>query len=91
MEIGNLLPIPAISNKRFPEARELQDGGLHQVLFRFGPSDYTQMAQIWKDAHPEDGSPLRVEDKPPEGFAPPDPTKSRSSPRQWGQISIRRS
>jgi Mn-containing catalase len=72
VEIGKLLPIPDISNKQFPEARKLQEGGLHQVLFRFSPSDYTRMAHIWNGAHPEDGSQLRVQDGPPEGFAPPD-------------------
>jgi Mn-containing catalase len=72
VDIGKLLPIPDISNKQFPEARRFQDDGLHQVLFRFSPSDYTQMGRIWTGTHPEDGSPLRVEDRPPEGFTPPD-------------------
>jgi hypothetical protein len=46
--------------------------GLHQVLYRFSPDDYKQITEIWNGEHPEDGSPLTVQDGPPEGFDPPD-------------------
>jgi Mn-containing catalase len=72
VDVGKLLPIPDISNKRFPEAAKHEKKGLHQILFRFSPDDYREISQIWNGAHPEDGSPLRVEDGPPEGFDPPD-------------------
>src|SRR5688572_1565730 len=72
VDIGKLLPIPDISNKRFPEARVHEDRGLHRILYQFSPDDYTQIGEIWNGAHPEDGSTLRVEDTPPEGFTPPD-------------------
>jgi Mn-containing catalase len=72
VDVGKLLPIPDISNKRFPEAHKHEKKGLHQILFRFSPDDYREISQIWNGAHPEDGSPLRVEDGPPEGFDPPD-------------------
>jgi Mn-containing catalase len=72
VEVGKLLPIPDISNKRFPEARKHEKKGLHQILYRFSPDDYRQVSEIWNGEHPEDGSPLRVEDGPPEGFDPPD-------------------
>ena len=72
VDVGKLLPIPDISNKRFPEAYKHEKKGLHQILFRFSPDDYREMSQIWNGVHPEDGSPLRVEDGPPEGFDPPD-------------------
>jgi Mn-containing catalase len=72
VEVGKLLPIPEISNKRFPEAHKHEKKGLHQILFRFSPDDYREMSQIWNGVHPEDGSPLRVEDGPPEGFDPPE-------------------
>ena len=49
-----------------------QDRGLHQILFRFSLDDYKELGQIWKGAHPEDGSPLRVVDGPPEDFTPPE-------------------
>jgi Mn-containing catalase len=70
--VGKLLPIPDISNDKFADAKKYQDRGLHQVLFRFSQTDYEQMGQIWKGTHPEDGSPLRVEDRIPEGAPPPD-------------------
>jgi Mn-containing catalase len=72
VDVGKLLPIPDISNKRFPEARKHEERGLHQILYRFSPEDYTQIGAIWNGAHPEDGSELRVEDASNEGFTPPD-------------------
>jgi len=72
VDVGKLLPIPDISNKRFPEAKKHESKGLHQILYRFSPDDYRQISQIWTGKHPEDGSELRVEDGPPEGFDPPD-------------------
>jgi Mn-containing catalase len=38
--VGKLLPIPDISNKRFPEAKKHEAKGLHQILYRFSPNDY---------------------------------------------------
>jgi Mn-containing catalase len=72
VDVGKLLPIPDISNKKFPEARKHEAKGLHQILYRFSPEDYTQVGQIWNGPHPEDGSPLEVKDAIPEGFTPPD-------------------
>jgi Mn-containing catalase len=72
VDVGKLLPIPDISNKRFPEAKKHEARGLHQVLFRFSPNDYKEVGEIWNGAHPEDGSQLRVEDTIPEGAPPPD-------------------
>jgi Mn-containing catalase len=72
VNVGKLLPIPDISNKKFPEARKHEERGLHQILFRFSPNDYREISKIWGGTHPEDGSPLKVVDGPPEGFTPPD-------------------
>ena len=72
VDVGKLLPIPDISNDRFADAKKYQDRGLHQVLFRFSPNDYREIGKIWNGPHPEDGSPLRVEDAIPEGAPPPD-------------------
>jgi Mn-containing catalase len=72
VDVGKLLPVPDISNKRFPEAKKHEAKGLHQILYRFSPNDYKEITQIWTGTHPEDGSKLRVEDGPPEGFTPPD-------------------
>ena len=72
VDVGKLLPIPDISNKRFPEAKQHEDRGLHRILYRFSPDDYTEIGEIWNGRHPEDGSELKVNDELPEGFTPPD-------------------
>src|SRR5688500_18254430 len=71
VDVGKLLPIPDISNKRFPEARKHEAKGLHRILYRFSPDDYREITDIWTGKHPEDGNPLEVQDGPPEGFTPP--------------------
>lgn len=71
-DVGKLLPIPDISNKQFPEARVLEEQGLHRVLFRWSPEDFKEIGRIWNGPHPEDGSELRVEDGIPVGAPPPD-------------------
>ena len=70
--VGKLLPIPDISNKRFPESKKHEDKGLHRVLYRFSPDDYRRVGEIWTGEHPEDGQALTVEDGPPKGATPPD-------------------
>jgi len=72
VNVGTLLPVPDISNTRFPEAKRHEAKGLHQILYRFSPEDYREIGQIWNGPHPEDGSELRVEQGPPDGFDPPD-------------------
>jgi Mn-containing catalase len=72
VNVGKLLPIPDISNKRFPEARRHEERGMHQVLVRWSMEDFRQIEQIWNGNHPEDGSPLVVEDGIPEGVPVPD-------------------
>jgi Mn-containing catalase len=71
-DMSKLFPIPDISNKKFPEARKLEDQGLHRIMFRWSTSDYTQLAEVWKGPHPEDGQPLVVEDAIPQGHPAPD-------------------
>jgi Mn-containing catalase len=70
--VGKLLPIPDVSNKRFPEAAAHEAKGLHRILYRFSPNDYREIAQVWTGEHPEDGQPLEVRDGPPEGAPVPD-------------------
>jgi Mn-containing catalase len=73
VDVGKLLPIPDVSNKKFPEARRWEEQGVHRVLYRFSPDDYRQAGQVWNGSHPEDGSALTVEDGPPSYMAtPPD-------------------
>ncbi|MEJ7713805.1 MAG: manganese catalase family protein [Pyrinomonadaceae bacterium] len=65
--------IPDISNKKFPEARKLEDEqGLHRIMYHWSPKDYNELAKVWKGPHPEDGSELIVVDDIPEGFPIPD-------------------
>jgi Mn-containing catalase len=71
VDVGKLLPIPDISNTAFPEARKLQEQGLHQVLFTWSPEDFRKIGDIWTGTHPEDGSTLRVQNGSPEGYTPP--------------------
>jgi manganese catalase len=71
-DLSKLFPIPDISNKQFPEAKKLEDQGLHQIMYRFSPADFQRLGEVWNGPHPEDGSELRVEDGIPEGFAPPE-------------------
>jgi len=98
VDVGKLLPVPDISNKRFPEARRHEDRGLHQILYRFSPDDYRRIGEIWNGPHPEDGSELRVEDGPPEGFTPPDleeepqltaPLGPDIDPEMFGEVATR--
>lgn len=70
--VGKLLPIPDISNKRFPESKKHEDRGLHRILYRFSIDDYQRLAEIWNGEHPEDGQQLEVQDGPPKGAVPPD-------------------
>jgi Mn-containing catalase len=72
VDVGGLLPIPDVSNQKFPEARVHEAKGLHRVLFQFNQGDYTRTGEIWNGPHPEDGQPLEVRDEIPEGFPWPD-------------------
>jgi len=72
VEVGKILPIPDISNKKFPESRKIEENGEHLVIYRQSPNDYKRLAEIWNGTHPEDGQTLRVVDGPPVGFPPPD-------------------
>jgi len=71
-DLSKLFPIPDLSNKKFPEARALEEKGYHRLMFRFSPSDYGRISEIWNGKHPEDGSKLEVVDELPQGYAPPE-------------------
>jgi Mn-containing catalase len=70
-DLSKLFPIPDISNKQFPEAKALEDQGLHRIPYRNYPQDYARVGEVWKGKHPEDGSQLVVEDGHADVFAPP--------------------
>ncbi len=71
-DVGRLLPIPDVSNKKFPEAMKHEAQGLHTIMYHFSPSDYTRLGEIWNGPHPEDGKELVVLDEMPPGFPAPD-------------------
>ncbi|MBX9680396.1 MAG: manganese catalase family protein [Gemmataceae bacterium] len=71
-DVGKLLPIPDISNKKFTEAKAHEAKGLHTKLYQFSPSDYSTAGKIWNGPHPEDGQELVFEPLP-EGYGAPVP------------------
>jgi len=66
-DVGKLLPIPDVSNKKFPEAAIHEKKGLHRIMYRWSPEDYPELADVWNGVHPEDGGELIVKDEIPEG------------------------
>lgn len=71
VDVGKLLPIPDISNKKFPEAKMHEEKGLHTKLYRFSIDDYKEAGVIWTGKHPEDGQNLSFEHLPKDYGAPP--------------------
>jgi len=65
--VGALLPIPDVSNKKFPEAMKHEAQGIHRIMYRWSPEDYRELDKIWNGPHPEDGQELIVQDGMPEG------------------------
>jgi Mn-containing catalase len=70
-DLSKLFPIPDISNKKFPEAKALEDKGLHLILYANDAKSYPRAGEVFKGPHPEDGQPLVVVDGMPEGAPPP--------------------
>lgn len=60
VNINAMLPMPNIPTAKIPEAKAVMDRGIHQILYRFSPEDYTSLATIWNGTHPDDGSEVRV-------------------------------
>ena len=72
---GNLIVDRAGHRSAFPEEGcdlLLLVRGLHRILFRFSPEDYTRAGEIWNGPHPEDGQELTVSDDIPKGSPWPD-------------------
>jgi Mn-containing catalase len=76
VEIEKMLPTPNIPLDKIPESQKYLEEGSHRRLYRFSPSDYTEMAGIWgngEKALPTDPpGELQVVDGPPEGGKMPD-------------------
>jgi Mn-containing catalase len=66
-DVGKLLPIPDVCNKLFPEALKHEAKGIHRIMYRWSPEDYSEITKIWKGTHPEDGGELIVKDEIPVG------------------------
>ena len=71
--VGQLLPIPDVSNKKFPEAMKHEAKGVHRIMWHFSPTDYTELDLIWNGPHPEDGMELEFRrNEMPESFPWPE-------------------
>jgi Mn-containing catalase len=66
VDVKRMLPIPAIPDADFKEARQFTDRGLHGKLYRFSETDFADLAAVWNGEHPLDGTELTVEQGPPE-------------------------
>jgi Mn-containing catalase len=83
VDVKKMLPIPAIPDADFKEARQFTDRGMHGKLYRFSETDFNELATIWNGTHPFDGTELVVEQGPPEtagGPADPPEEPAVSSP-----------
>ena len=69
VDVKKMLPIPAIPDADFKEARKFTDRGLHGKLYRFSETDFNDLAAVWNGTHPLDGTKLTVEQGPPEETA----------------------
>ena len=67
VKMSEMLPIPKIENKTFPEAAKFEAEGLHRRLYRFSPNDYKECSAVWTGNHPDDNKPLEFIDGPPSG------------------------
>jgi Mn-containing catalase len=67
VKMSQMLPIPKIENKMFPEAAKFEAQGLHRKLYRFSPNDYREAGAVWQGNHPDDNTPLEFIDGPPDG------------------------
>jgi Manganese containing catalase len=77
-DVGRVLPIPDVSNKKFPEAMKHEANGLHTIMWKFSPEDYNELDQIWNGPHSEDGQYLVVRDEMPLVFLGRKIRRSRS-------------
>ncbi len=78
VDVKKMLPIPNIPDADFKEAQPYTEKGLHGKLYRFSPDDFKDIAAIWHGEHPLDGTPLEVEDGPPEGGQTWDPPEDKA-------------
>jgi Mn-containing catalase len=83
VDVKKMLPIPAIPDADFKEAREFTDQGMHAKLYRFSETDFEGIRAVWTGEHPIDGTKLTVVDGLPEtagSMADPPESPAVSSP-----------
>jgi Mn-containing catalase len=83
VDVKKMLPIPAIPDADFKEARQFTDRGMHAKLYRFSETDFEGIRDLWTGTHPIDGLPLEVIDGLPEtsgSMADPPESAAVSSP-----------
>lgn len=83
VDLGKMLPIPNLDNKKFDAARKFEDQGIHLRLYTFSDTDYRDIDKIWKGPHPIDGKPLKVFDGMPAGAPVPD---LEEVPEEFAQV-----
>src|SRR5918994_1282065 len=66
-DLMKLFPSPRIPTEKIPECRAHIKRGEHLRLYRFSPSDYLELAAVFKGPHPETGEELEVVEEAPEG------------------------
>ncbi|HEX9997164.1 MAG TPA: manganese catalase family protein [Abditibacterium sp.] len=53
VKMSEMLPIPNIGNRTFPEARKFMEEGSHTKLYRFSPDDFKEAGVFWEGPVPE--------------------------------------
>jgi Mn-containing catalase len=71
-DLMKLFPSPRIPTDKIPESRPHIERGDHKRLYRFSPSDYSEIIAVFNGPHPETGEELEVVDHAPEGALPND-------------------
>lgn len=71
VDVSKLFPIPDLSNHQFPECRKYIEQGLYNTMYRFSPTDYKRIGEIWTGKHPDGAPDLVVSDGPMPTLADP--------------------
>jgi Mn-containing catalase len=71
VDVSKLFPIPEVSLHQIPECEKYIQQGLYHTMYRFSPSDYTRIGEIWNGTHPDAAPDLVVADGPPPTVADP--------------------
>jgi Mn-containing catalase len=66
-DLTRMFPTPRIPTDTIPECQPHIRRGDHLRLYRFSPSDFHELAAVWRGPHPETGEDLVVIEEPPEG------------------------